>query len=162
MKTIREHLNQLDEISRRGFLKGISAAGLAGAASVASGQTDQDAEQARRDNLRRMAAMAGATGPEQQPVRPANKGPSSTYAQRIRRAIYPNITFTGSVDEISNPAEVEIRSNPDGEIIGYRLTRSSGNKDWDLAAVRAVKKTDFLPKDIDGNVPPVILMNFRP
>ena len=35
MKTLREYIDKLDEISRRDFLKGVGAAGLAGATGAA-------------------------------------------------------------------------------------------------------------------------------
>ena len=41
MKTLREYLDQLDEIDRRGFLKGIGAAAVAGAAGSVKAQNKQ-------------------------------------------------------------------------------------------------------------------------
>ena len=50
----------------------------------------------------------------------------------------------------------------DGTIIGRRLTKSSGHKAWDDAVLRAIDRTDSLPRDIDGRVPSPIVIQFRP
>ena len=73
----------------------------------------------------------------------------------------PNITFT---DEVSgNPtAEVEVRQSEDGTILGSRLVKSSGVRAWDEAVLRAVEKTQKLPRDIDGNVVSPVIIEFKP
>jgi colicin import membrane protein len=75
--------------------------------------------------------------------------------------IKPNIVFA---DDISgNPvATVEVRTSPDGTIIGRKLIKSSGVKAWDDAVLRAIDKTEILPRDLDGRVPPSFEINFRP
>ena len=40
--------------------------------------------------------------------------------------------------------------------------QSSGNKAWDEAVLRAIDKTEVLPKDTDGRVPAVIVLGFKP
>lgn len=73
----------------------------------------------------------------------------------------PNITFTD--DAPGNPrAEVEVRAAPDGTIVGKRLVKSSGNPAWDDAVLKAIDKTESLPKDIDGRVPSSLIIGFRP
>ena len=59
-------------------------------------------------------------------------------------------------------AEVEVRASPDGTIVGTRLVKSSGNPAWDQAVIRALEKTDTLPKDTDGRVPSSFQFVFRP
>jgi len=39
---------------------------------------------------------------------------------------------------------------------------SSGVKAWDDAMLSAIDKTEIVPKDIDGLVPPIIVLGFRP
>jgi colicin import membrane protein len=76
-------------------------------------------------------------------------------------AIKPNIVFTDTIS--GNPAaEVEVRAGPSGSIIARRIVRSSGNKDWDEAVLRAIDRTATLPRDVDGRVPSAITMVFRP
>jgi len=58
--------------------------------------------------------------------------------------------------------EVEIRTTPSGIMLSPRIIQSSGIKTWDEAVLRAIEKTGSLPKDIDGTVPPSIIMGFRP
>ena len=51
---------------------------------------------------------------------------------------------------------------PDGTIIGRRLLKSSGVPAWDEAVLRAIDKTEVLPRDTDGRVPPSLEISFRP
>jgi len=67
---------------------------------------------------------------------------------------------------IDNPQDnptalVEVRAAPDGTIISRKLIKSSGNKAWDDAVLKAIDKTVLLPRDIDGTVPPLLEINFR-
>ena len=73
----------------------------------------------------------------------------------------PNIVYPDAVS--GNPrAEVEVRAAPDGTIVGVRIVQSSGNKSWDEAVVRALHKTETLPRDVDGRVPSSLVIGFRP
>ena len=116
----------------------------------------------RQENLQRMQGMAGATGgPNATGTALKSSGPSATYAGRLVGRIKPNITYPGDV--VGNPrAEVEVRVAPDGTITSRRIVQSSGNKAWDDAVLRAIDKTEILPKDTDGRVPPLIVLGFRP
>jgi colicin import membrane protein len=88
-------------------------------------------------------------------------GPSSGYAGRIKARIKPNIVLASSLD--GNPAAtVEVRVAPDGTIVGRKLVKSSGSSLWDETVLRAIDKTEVLPKDVDGRVPPTIEIAFRP
>jgi colicin import membrane protein len=117
---------------------------------------------AREANLKRILGQAGATGePGSTGTAAKTAGPSAGYAGRIRARIQPNIVFGDSVN--GNPlATVEVRLAPDGTIVGKRLTKSSGVKTWDDAVLRAIDKTEVLPRDTDGRVPPVIEIDFKP
>jgi colicin import membrane protein len=120
------------------------------------------AEALRQENLQRMQGMAGASGgPNATGTALKSSGPSATYAGRLVGRIKPNIIYPGDV--MGNPrAEVEVRVAPDGMIQSRRIVQSSGNKAWDDAVLRAIDKTEVLPKDTDGRVPPVIVLGFRP
>jgi peptidoglycan-associated lipoprotein len=87
-----------------------------------------------------------------------------SYGISIVARIRPNITFLGYTGTLAGntEAEVEVRTSPDGTIVGRKLIRSSGVKGWDEAVLKAVDKTGSLPLDVDGGVPPVLLINFRP
>lgn len=121
----------------------------------------QDAAKARSDELyraqmERMRKQLPGGKSDQ-----TSGGASSSYAGRILAAVKPNITFT---DEVSgNPtAEVEVRQSEDGTILGSRLVKSSGVRAWDEAVLRAVEKTQKLPRDIDGNVVSPVIIEFKP
>ena len=119
-------------------------------------------EAIRNDNLKRMAGLAGATGGDNATgSAQRSAGPSDSYGGRIRARIKPNIVFTEEV--VGNaPAEVEVRCAPDGTIVGKKLVKSSGNTAWDNAVLKAIDKTEVLPRDVDGRVHSPLLISFRP
>jgi colicin import membrane protein len=141
---------------------------------LAAEQAEQKrvAEQAKKDearqaairdaNLKRMMKQAGTSDdPAATGTAARTAGPSSGYAGRIKARIKPNIVLTAALD--GNPAAtVEIRVAPDGTIVGKKLVTSSGSSVWDETVLRAIDKTDGLPKDTDGRVPPTMILEFRP
>jgi len=116
----------------------------------------------RQENLKRMAGLAGATGgPSATGTALRSSGPSASYAGRIIGRIRPNIVFTEDIS--GNPvAEVEVRTSPDGTIVGRKILKSSGAKAWDEAVLKAIDKTETLPRDTDGRVPSALVISFRP
>ena len=130
------------------------------------------AEQAKKDearqasireaNLKRMMKEAGGSD---DPLASGNAartaGPSADYAGRIKARIKPNILLAAPIE--GNPAAtVEVRVAPDGTIVGKKLVTASTSKQWDETVLRAIDKTEVLPKDVDGRVPPTIVIEFRP
>lgn len=86
---------------------------------------------------------------------------SDKYAASIQAAIRPNITFTDAV--VGNPAvEIHVKLAPDGTIISSAIFNPSGIKSWDTAALRALDKTERLPKDETGRAPPTLVITLRP
>jgi colicin import membrane protein len=135
-------------------------------------QEQKDAKQAadnakkldaiRKENMKRIAGLAGATGDENATgTAQRASGPSDSYGGRIRAKIKPNITFTEDVVG-NSPAEVEVRCAPDGTIVGRKLVKSSGNAAWDNAVLKAIDKTEVLPRDTDGRVHSPLIISFRP
>jgi len=117
----------------------------------------------RQKQLERMMGQANASGDARSSGRAQqSSGPSASYAGRIRAAVRPHIVFNDDLD--GNPvAEVEVRLAPDGTILGTpRLAKSSGSKGWDDAVIRALVKTETLPRDVDGRVPASMVIAFRP
>ena len=119
-------------------------------------------EAQRKENLKRIQGMAGASGgPGATGTALQSTGPSANYAGRIKARIRPNIVFGDSVT--GNPsAEVEVHVGPDGTILSRKLVKPSGNSEWDKAVLRAIDKTEILPRDVDGRVQPVMLISFQP
>ena len=122
----------------------------------------QRATQLREENLKRMQGLAGATGaPTATGTALKSAGPSTSYAAKIQAKVQPNIFFAETV--AGNPvAEVEVKLAPDGRITERRITKSSGVKGWDEAVLRALDRTEVLPKDVDGRVITPLLIEFKP
>ena len=121
-------------------------------------------EAIRRDNLKRIQGLAGATGDENATGTALKaSGPSDSYAGRIRARVKPNISFNPA-DVSGNPeVRVLVRCAPDGTIlVPLKITQSSGNATWDDAVVRALMKTEVIPKDTDGRLHCPLDMGFRP
>jgi colicin import membrane protein len=105
-------------------------------------------EAERLKNIERIAGLAGASGaPSAQGSAMQSGGPSSGYAGLIKGRVRPNLAFPGNVS--GNPmVSVEVRLAPDGTVLGRpRVLKTSGNKEWDEAVVRAFEKTEVLPRD---------------
>jgi colicin import membrane protein len=159
------------------------------AAADAKAKADEErlAKQ-REENLRRIMGQAAAgseTPPNPQTTAAANAppanpsstsgsgsslkpgtaaqsaAPSADYAGRLIALIRPNIVFTGAVNSVA-AAEVEVRTAAGGSVLSRRLLKSSGNKDWDEAVLRAIDRTVSLPRDTDGRVPSSLTLVFRP
>ncbi len=128
----------------------------------AKAEEEKRSEAQRQENIRRMQGMAGASGSDDAKGSALKaSGPSAGYAGKIRARIKPNITFNDDLD--GNPkAEVEVRVAPDGTILSRKLIQTSGNKAWDDAVLKAIDKTETLPRDTDNKVPPVMVISFRP
>ena len=116
----------------------------------------------REAYLKRIQGQAGATGaPDSTGTAAQSSGPSANYAGRIRARIKPNIVLTDNVP--GNPvATVEVRCAADGTIVSRKLVKSSGSALWDETVLRAIDRTETLPRDVDGRVPSLMQIEFRP
>ena len=125
------------------------------------------AKQQRQSELARLQAMAnsapatGGAGSRAGTGAGASGTASSGYADRVRRRVLPNIIFTEEV--AGNPtAVVAVHLAPDGSLLSARLAKSSGNVGWDNAVLRAVERSDPLPRDENGVAPANINIYFQP
>ena len=116
----------------------------------------------RKENMDRINAQLGATGAaDAKGSAQKASGPSASYESKVNAKIRPNIVFTET--NVGNPvAEVEVRTTLDGTIISQRLVKSSGNKAWDDAVIKAIIRTESLPRDVDGRVPTPLTIGLRP
>lgn len=134
------------------------------AAKAKARQQEEDRKLAalRDEQMRRIKGLAGATGGAAATgTAQRSAGPSDSYGGRIRARVRPNIVFTDDI--AGNPtAEVEVQMAPDGTITSRRLVRSSGVRSWDDAVLRALDRTETLPRDVDGRVHSPLLLAFRP
>lgn len=139
---------------------------LANAAKTKKQQLDDEKRVAasRAAQLDRMRKLAGATGsgaPDAAGIAARSSGPSAGYAGRVVARVRPNIVFTDDIAG-SPTAEVEVRTSPDGTIVSRRIIKSSGVPSWDNAVLRALDKTEVLPRDTDGRVPTPMILEFKP
>ena len=113
---------------------------------------DAAADKQRQENIKRSLGLAGATGSaDAKGTAQKASGPSASYGGKVRAKVKPNIVFTDDIP--GNPtAEVEVRTAVDGNIISQRLIKSSGNKAWDEAVIKAIIRTETMPKDVDGRI----------
>jgi colicin import membrane protein len=117
-------------------------------------------EALRQENLRRIQGMAGGT-PGSTGAAAQNAAPSAGWVGRVKGKIRPLIIYAD--EGAANPtAEVQVTLGPDGRILGTKVLKASGDTEWDRAVLRAIEKAETLPRDTDGRVPPVIILNFRP
>lgn len=116
--------------------------------------------------VKRLQNMAGSVGtPVDTGVAPKPSGPSASYIGRLRAKVKPNITFPDAMLQavVGNPtADVEVTCSPTGKIEAVDLIKSSGNPAWDQAVINGLRKTEMLPRDIDGSVPTRLVFSFRP
>ncbi|WKB52405.1 cell envelope integrity protein TolA [Eleftheria terrae] len=126
-------------------------------------EQDKRLQAQRSERLKRLQAEAGTGSAEQGAANGGLSagGPSAGYAGKLKARILPNIVYADTT--VGNPAaEVEVKAAPNGTILGSRLVKSSGNPEWDQAVLRAIDKTQTLPRDENGRVPSPLLLTFRP
>ena len=88
--------------------------------------------------------------------------PGNNYAARVAAAVRPNLIFSTDGVQGNPAAEFGLELRPDGWIIRVVLEKSSGYPEWDEAARRGIIKTERLPFDSNGRVPPRMVMSLRP
>lgn len=124
----------------------------------------------RKEQLDRLRAMAGAGATGSVAGSGGGVGnamgtggtASAGYAERVRAKVKPNILFDPSAVNGNPSAVVSVQMAPDGSILSKRLTKSSGNGAYDEAVLRAVERSDPLPRDTNGKAPSSVILTFRP
>jgi len=147
-----------------------AAAKLADAKQKSDAAAKQAAEGKKADaadraaQLKRLQGMAGNGSDDSKGTAQKSSGPSGSYGGKVAAAVRPNVVFPDADLVNGNPmAEFDVRLAPDGTIVGTpKLVKSSGLPAWDEAALRALQKTDKLPRDIDGRVPPALIVGLKP
>ena len=119
-------------------------------------------EAQRSENLKRIIGQAGGSAEPAATGRAAqSSAPSADYIGRIKGRIRPNVSFPDTLP--GNPAvEIDIRLGPDGRILSSRVAKRSGAPEWDDAVLRAIEKTEILPRDENGRVPSALTIVYRP
>jgi colicin import membrane protein len=113
--------------------------------------------------IKRMQAMAGTGNENATGTATRSSGPSGGYGARIAAAVRPNIVYPDADIVSGNPTvEFDVSLAPDGTIVGVKLRKSSGVPGWDDAAERGLRRTEKLPRDIDGRVFPALVVALQP
>ncbi|EEA01935.1 protein TolA [Burkholderia sp. H160] len=143
--------------------KAAKAKAQADAAAQAKKQLDNE----RRARLAQMQGMAGGTSSSSDGLGKNGTGSGSGgtatspgYIDKVRRAVQPNISWPNAADGLETT--IAVRCSPTGTVLSATVSRSSGNQAWDDAALRAVQRTDPMPRDIDGKTPPTMNIRVRP
>jgi colicin import membrane protein len=118
-------------------------------------------EQIRKETLERTLAMAGKGAPTSTGNAAQSSGPSKEWAGRVIARVRPNIVFSGERSS-AWVADVEVRLAPDGTIVSRRIVKSTAPARWNEAVLRALDKTEVLPRQADGTVPSHGTISFRP
>jgi len=120
-------------------------------------------EAIRKENMKRIAGLAGSSGSENATGGAMQtSGPSGDYSSRVRAKLRPYIGLTPT-DLTGNPsAEIEVRCAPDGTIVSIKLSKSSGNKKWDDHTLRAFQEMKTMPRDNDGRIHSWLILPVKP
>jgi colicin import membrane protein len=130
-------------------------------AALTAKKQDAALAKAREAQMQRIASLAGATGDANATgAALQNAGPSASYIGRIKGRIRPNVSFPDTIP--GNPkVEVDVRLAPDGRIMSSRIVKGSGVPEWDSAVLRAIERTEVLPRDEYGKVPPALIIEYQ-
>ena len=141
-------------------------AAKAKAQAEAAAQTKK-LDQERSARLAQMQGMAGGEGSTGNGLAKSGTGSGSGgtstspgYADKVRRQVRPHITWAGETQGLETV--VAVHCAPSGTLLSATVKRSSGNPQWDDAALRAVQLTDPMPVDVDGKAPGSFLITLRP
>jgi colicin import membrane protein len=85
---------------------------------------------------------------------------SPGYSDKVQRRVRPNIVWAG--DTAGLETLVAVRCSPTGTLLSATISRSSGNEQWDAAALRAVNRSDPMPVDTNGQAPASFTITLRP
>jgi TolA protein len=99
-----------------------------------------------KDDRERLACFDRATAQPAGPIPNAAERAkaATTWAEEVRRKIRANMTLPRAIE--GNPSVVfRVTLRPTGEVVGAKLQRSSGQKDFDAAVQRAILKASPLP-----------------
>jgi TonB family protein len=107
--------------------------------------------------LKNLAAMAAARQSAQQP---ASAPKVFDYAEMVRQRVRANIVWNGDVNNQETVIEVHCTSS--GSLESAKIVRSSGDHAWDKAALEAVRRSDPMPRDENGEAPRVFTITLRP
>lgn len=140
-------------------------------AAKAKAQADAQAKKLDAERRARIAqmqgSMGGGAGTSGNGLAKSGTGSGSGgnaaspgYADKVRRRVRPNIIWAGETAGLET--EISVHCSPSGTLLSANISRSSGNSQWDDAALRAVQRSDPMPQDTDGKTPSNFKITLRP
>ncbi|MGF6923532.1 cell envelope integrity protein TolA [Paraburkholderia sp. 40] len=146
--------------------KAAKAKAQADAAAQAKKQLDNE----RRARLAQMQGLAGGVGGSSSSSNGLGKSGTGSgsggtaaspgYADKVRRLVLQHVNWGGETEGLETV--IAVRCSPDGNQLSANITHSSGNAGWDAAALRAVKASDPMPRDVNGKTPDYFTITLRP
>jgi TolA protein len=85
---------------------------------------------------------------------------ASKYMEKVQRRVRPYIEWNGQSSGLETV--INVHCAPTGTVLNATIQRSSGNDQWDAAALRAVNRSDPMPLSNDGNTPAKFSITLRP
>lgn len=116
----------------------------------------QQQQQQQQSTSSTPATTTGSGSAEAKGTAARAAAPSSSYAGLIVRQIRENTKYTHPGTD-QPTVVVMVRTAPNGRIRETKIVTSSGNRLFDEAVLRGIEKMGTVPKDIDGNIPDVLL-----
>ncbi len=129
----------------------------------------QAQELAKQQRQARLSALQGIAGhsPSTDGLTSAGKDAGSGghnspgYVDKIRRHVKSNMAFNADAIDGNPQAVVAVQCAPDGSILNAQIVHASGNPAWDDAVLRAVQKSDPMPRDSNGKAPANFTFTYR-
>ncbi|SDI29470.1 TonB family protein [Paraburkholderia phenazinium] len=117
-------------------------------------------ENQRRAASMLMNALKNLASMPHAPRQPVAAPKVLNYAEMVGRRIRPNIVWNGKVNSLETVVEVHCATS--GNLESVKIARSSGDQAWDQAALEAVRRSDPMPLDENGQAPPSFMITLRP
>ncbi|MGF6966280.1 colicin import membrane protein [Paraburkholderia sp. WC7.3g] len=136
----------------------------------ATAQAKKQLDNERRTRLAQMQGLAGGVGGSSSSSNGLGKNGTGSgsggtaaspgYADKVRRLVLQHVNWGGETEGLETV--IAVRCSPDGNQLSANITHGSGNAAWDAAALRAVKASDPMPRDVNGKTPDYFLVTLRP
>jgi colicin import membrane protein len=128
-------------------------------AAAAAAKREQALRDAFRNDAMGAAGIPGGTADRNQ----AGGGRNDGYGAQVRACVQPGVAFpTPSRSGAANPAAVyRVQLRPDGTIADVKLTRGSGNPNFDRAVETGIRRCSPFPKPPSGSYPGYIDVNYN-
>ena len=128
-------------------------------AKEAAAKREQALRDAFRNDAMGVAGIPGGTADRNQ----AGGGRNDGYGAQVRACVQPGVAFpTPPRSGSTNPAAVyRVQLRPDGTIADVKLTRGSGNPNFDRAVETGIRRCTPFPRPPSGSYPGYIDVNYN-